>query len=162
MKRFTQTAPIRFALVAALALAGLAASAHCNKGGSGGAKKKAAEKIGNLSFHRDVKAAFALAKKSGKPIFLDFYADWCVNCKLFNKLAVRDKTLNAALQKAVLVKIYDTDAAFREYAKKPYFQELNSGLPFFVVLSPDGKPRWKTQDYRNVAGMVKALGAAVP
>ncbi len=92
-------------------------------------------------------------------MFIDFYADWCVNCKLWAKLAVRDARLNQALQKGVLLKIYDTDAIFSVYQKDARFRELTIGLPFFLVLNPDGSVRYKTQDYRDIDGMVRALSS---
>lgn len=115
------------------------------------------EKLSNLEFYRDVDFARRKARKENRPLFIDFYADWCVNCKLWNKLAVEDKDLNAALQKAILVKVYDTDKIFQRFKNNPEYEELNVGLPFFLILNPDGSTRWKTINYRDKAGMIRAL-----
>ncbi|MDE2089842.1 MAG: protein-disulfide reductase DsbD, partial [Gammaproteobacteria bacterium] len=42
-------------------------------------------------------AALAQAKAQGKPVMLDFYADWCVSCKELQQGAFRDPTVIAAL-----------------------------------------------------------------
>lgn len=127
---------------------------NANKAASG-----AVERVGNLVFHRDEPTARQQAKSEGRLLFIDFYADWCVNCKLWSKLAVKDQKLNTALQKAVLLKIYDTDAVFSTYQNDKRFGELLVGLPFFLILAPDGSVRYKSQDYKDVRGMVQALNS---
>ncbi|MDF5247484.1 thioredoxin family protein, partial [Vibrio parahaemolyticus] len=38
----------------------------------------------------DLEEQLALAKAAGKPVMLDFYADWCVACKEFEKYTFHD------------------------------------------------------------------------
>ncbi len=130
-------------------------TAYC--GGEKSEEKAKIEKMGNLTFYRQVKPAMTQARAENKPVFIDFYAHWCVNCKLFNKLAVKKGALNTALQKATLLKVYDTDAVFKDFRAKPDFKELKIGLPLFVILNPDGSLRWKTTDYKDSAGMIRNL-----
>lgn len=118
------------------------------------------ETVGPLRFYRDPDFALQLAQKKKSPVFIDFYADWCANCKDFTRLVNKDKALQSILKKAVLVKIYDTDPAFRKYSQDPRFPELRIGLPFFVVLEANGKLRWKTTDYRDTSGMGRAIREA--
>jgi len=116
------------------------------------------EIIGNLTFYRDKEFAFTLAEKENKPIFLDFFAEWCTNCKEFYKIANDNPELNQALSNSVILKIYDTDKEFDEYAEMSDFQELRIGLPFFAVLKSDGETLiWKTTDYKDSRGMIRAL-----
>ena len=115
------------------------------------------ETVGNLLFYRDEAYGLKKAKRENRPVFIDFYADWCVNCKLFQKDANKYQKLNAALQKAVLIKVYDTDPVFKTYQENPKYKELNQGLPLFLVLGPAGDLRFKTQDYKDHTGMIKAI-----
>jgi thiol:disulfide interchange protein DsbD len=108
-----------------------------------------------------VEAAFAEAREKGLPVFIDFYADWCTNCKDFYNLANENGELNGALRTgAVLLKIHDTDEAFHNYAKEEDFVELNIGLPFFAILSPDGELLWKSTNYRDSEGMIREIRRA--
>ncbi len=121
-------------------------------------QKKQSEMSGNLEWFRDREIVFQKAEKSGKPIFIDFYADWCTNCKEFQKLSISDLALNRALlENAVLWKIEDTDPIFEEYANDERFPELKIGLPFFVILSPKGDLIFKTNDYLATKRMIEQL-----
>lgn len=115
------------------------------------------EKTGNLSWYRKPEDAYRKARENGQKIFIDFYADWCTNCKKFSQLAIQDPALNEALSQSVLLKIYDTDKAYDTFAMDPQYQELNVGLPFFVILDTQGNFLYKTSDYQATKQMIKNL-----
>lgn len=112
---------------------------------------------GNLKWYRNKMDAMEIAQKEDKKIFIDFYADWCTNCKEFEKLTLSKPELNAALSKVVLYKVYDTDKEFDNFAKDQRFLELNVGLPFFVILSPNGELVFKTTDYLKTKEMIEFM-----
>jgi thiol:disulfide interchange protein DsbD len=134
-------------------------------GPSGRAQHPQIQVQGNLSWFRDFAVAKQHAEVVQQPIFVDFYATWCANCKEFERLALRHSQLNTALQQAVLVKIYDTDPIFPTFQQAPHFPELGGVggqpfLPLFAIYTPQGQFVWKGQDYRAVRTMIAQLERA--
>jgi thiol:disulfide interchange protein DsbD len=78
------------------------------KGGSGGLAMAAEQK--GLVFERvktvaELDARLAAARADGKPVMLDFYADWCVSCKEMEHYTFSDPKVLARLQHAVLLQV---------------------------------------------------------
>ena len=120
---------------------------------------------GNLRWLRDFPRAQQQARFEQKPLFVDFYATWCANCKAFERLTMRDSELNEALQQTVLAKIYDTDTVFGTFQQDHRFLELKGVggqpfLPLFAIYSPQGTLVWKGQDYQAVHTMIAQLDRA--
>jgi len=112
----------------------------------------------NLRWYRTEQSAYDLSHEKKLPIFVDFYADWCTNCKEFQKLTISNATLNQTLKdQAILWKVYDTDPIFEKFANDPRFTELKIGLPFFLVLDANGEVLFKTTDYLDTKGMIGAI-----
>ena len=123
------------------------------------------EMVANLQWWRDFAMAQQRARTEQRPLFVDFYATWCANCKAFQRLTVSDPQLHAALQEAILVKIYDTDAGFQILQGDPRYPELRGVggqplLPLFAIYSAQGVLVWKGQDYQAVHTIVAQLERA--
>jgi thiol:disulfide interchange protein DsbD len=116
------------------------------------------EQKGNLTWYLDKDAAYAAAKEKSKPVFIDFHADWCTNCKEFQKTTQNNKALNEALaNNAVLLKVYEGSATFKQFANDPKFPELKVGLPFFIITDKDNNLLYKTNDYLKSDEMIMFL-----
>lgn len=111
----------------------------------------------NLKIYRSFQEALEEAKKHQKPIFIDFYADWCTNCVEFSKLIEQDNDLNALLNKTIFLKILDTDPIFDYFSNQKGFEELQIGLPFFVILSSDDQILYKSVNYRDKENFRKVI-----
>ncbi|MGC9491762.1 protein-disulfide reductase DsbD [Vibrio genomosp. F10] len=51
----------------------------------------------------ELEAQLAIAKSNNQPVMLDFYADWCVACKEFEKYTFHQPDVEAQLQRFVLL-----------------------------------------------------------
>ncbi len=77
------------------------------KGGAGGSamaaeqKGLAFEKVRNVA---ELDARLAAARADGRPVMLDFYADWCVSCKEMERFTFSDPKVQARLADVVLLK----------------------------------------------------------
>lgn len=111
-----------------------------------------------ISWYRSFAAAQQVAQQTGKPIFIDFYASWCANCIAFKAEAANNSQLNQALrEKAVAVKLVDKEPEFEKFREHPEHRQLKIGLPYFAILSPDGKLLWSSTDYQATEQMVAVL-----
>lgn len=68
----------------------------------------------------DLDAHIAKASAAGKPVFVDFYADWCVYCKQLDRETFPKANVQAALQDFVLLKadVTDNDTLDKALLKK--------------------------------------------
>ena len=104
-----------------------------------------------------------VAIRENKTIFIDFFAYWCANCIEFEKLSVKNKKLNQSLNKAVLLKIYDTDPIFKKFRDDPKHRYLKTGLPYFAILRQNGDFFWNGTQYNAVetmSSMIKEVSTA--
>jgi thiol:disulfide interchange protein DsbD len=97
-------------------------------------RRRAAE---GLTWSHDEPAALALARAQGRPVILDFWADWCVACKELDRIAWADPGVRAEAARFVAVKVDGTDDT-------PAFQALTAkygivGMPTVVLI--DGRGR---------------------
>ncbi|HEU4626094.1 MAG TPA: protein-disulfide reductase DsbD [Pseudorhodoplanes sp.] len=98
----------------------------------------------------DLKQRVAAASAAGKPVMLDFYADWCVSCKEMEKYTFTDPSVQAALRNAVLLRADVTRNDADDQALLQHFGIF--GPPTIAFYDPSG------QEQRNfrVVGYMKA------
>ncbi|MEW7313286.1 protein-disulfide reductase DsbD [Buttiauxella gaviniae] len=79
----------------------------------------------------------ALANAKGKPVMLDFYADWCVACKEFEKYTFSDVQVQQQLANTVLLQADVTANNAQDAALLKHLQVL--GLPTIVFFDSTGR-----------------------
>jgi thiol:disulfide interchange protein DsbD len=116
------------------------------------------QKEAGIAWYRSFAEAQKVAQQTGKPIFIDFYASWCANCTAFKEETASNEQLNHALrEKAIAVKLVDKEPDFEKFRLNPEHRPLKVGLPYFAILTPDGKVTWSGTDYKATDKMVSVL-----
>jgi thioredoxin:protein disulfide reductase len=93
----------------------------------------------------DLDRAVADAKTAGKPVMLDFYADWCASCKEMERYTFTDPAVQAALGNAVLLQADVTANDDEDQALLKRFDIF--GPPTIAFFGSDGVER---KNYRLV------------
>ncbi|MGD9710052.1 MAG: thioredoxin family protein, partial [Halothiobacillaceae bacterium] len=81
--------------------------------------------------------ALAAAKAAGKPVMLDFYADWCVSCKEMEHNTFPDPAVQQAVAGAVLLQADVTRNSADDKALLKRFGLI--GPPAILFFTPDGQ-----------------------
>lgn len=73
-------------------------------------QSQTAKNIAGLEFKvvrtsKNLEQALQKAKSEGKPVLLNFYADWCVSCKELERLTLNDPTVQNKLQNYELIEV---------------------------------------------------------
>jgi thiol:disulfide interchange protein DsbD len=122
---------------------------------NGGGASAIAAKESALAFETiksvdDLNKRVAAATAAGRPVMLDFYADWCTSCKEMERYTFSDKTVQAALSNAVLL---HADVTKNDPADQQLLQHFGIfGPPTIAFYGPDGQER---RNFR-VVGYMKA------
>lgn len=80
--------------------------------------------------------ALAEARRTGKPIFVDFYTTWCGPCKYLDAVTYKDRRFVAESRKWVMVKV---DAEKNSANLKLAQKYKVSGFPSMIFLKSSGK-----------------------
>lgn len=82
------------------------------------------------------------ALQKGQPVFIDFTADWCLNCKFYEKTVLGAETIKAALkEKGVLLLKGDVTHEDSEHGKEATaaLEKFGrAGVPYYVLFRKPG------------------------
>ena len=87
----------------------------------------------------DLNRELAAAKQQGKPVMVDFYADWCVSCKEMEKYTFAKPEVQQALAGAVLLQADVTANDADDKALLKHFKLI--GPPSILFFDSTGTPR---------------------
>ncbi|MEY3137203.1 MAG: hypothetical protein RL580_935 [Pseudomonadota bacterium] len=117
--------------------------------------------VRSLEFQRiktvaDLDREVAAAAAAGRPVMLDFYADWCVSCKEMERYTFTDAAVQSALGNAVLLK---ADVTANDTDDQALLQRFGIfGPPTIAFWRADGVEQ---KNYRVVGFMPAAEFAKV-
>jgi len=104
--------------------------------------------------------ALERAGKAGRPVMLDFYADWCVECKRMERYTFADPKVIAALAGVELLQADVTDNDDLDQGLLKRFSLL--GPPALLFFDRDGKELrgWRFVGYKDASAFIKHVNGA--
>ena len=104
---------------------------------AGGAGQAAHAAFKRIKTAADLDRELATARAAGKPVLLDFYADWCVSCKEMERYTFSDPAVIAELQRFVLLQ---ADVTANDAEDQALMQGRFNipGPPAILVFDPAG------------------------
>ncbi len=108
-------------------------------GGSGGAAQAAHLEFKRIKTVADLEREVSAARAAGRPVMLDYYADWCVSCKEFEKYTFSDPVVIQSLSGTVLLQADVTANDAEDKALLKHFDLF--GPPTIIFYGTDGIER---------------------
>lgn len=96
------------------------------------------------------------ARETGQPVFVDFTAAWCLNCKVFEKVLKTDKVQGEFKAKNVVTVIADWTQKDREIGE--WLKKFNrAGVPLYLLYRP-GEEEPVVMDSLTPGNLLAELG----
>lgn len=106
--------------------------------------------VQRFSDMRQLQEQLKQAELDGKWVLLDFYADWCVSCKVMEKTVFAKPEVQAALTD---IRFLQADVTLNSAEQQKLMQELQiMGPPTFLFINPQGQE----QRQQRITGEVSA------
>ncbi|MBK79878.1 MAG: cytochrome C biogenesis protein [Gammaproteobacteria bacterium] len=97
------------------------------------------------------------ARAIGRPVLIEFTAEWCINCKVLEQTVYRDVRVTEAVRDARALPLR-ADLTRPDERLQAYLREFGgAGLPFAVVLDRHGRLHERLPDLFTADALVTAL-----
>lgn len=119
-------------------------------------------KTGSIEWTNYSDEALAEARKAGSPVFLDFTAEWCINCKTYERLVLATDAVGAKFAEKKVVALRadwtNTDDPVVSRALKSFGRV---GVPLYVLYRP-GEEQPVVLDALTTGGLIAELDRIKP
>ena len=106
-----------------------------------------------VEWEKDFPAAIERAQSEGKPVLVNFYADWCVWCKRLDSTTLRDAKVAALLSDRVIAVNLNVEGDGRELSN----EYRVDGLPTVLILDPSGREIGRIPGYMPPTGFLERV-----
>ena len=106
-----------------------------------------------VAWESDMPAALERARNEGKPVLVNFYADWCVWCKRLESTTLRDAKVASVLQNKVVPLSLNVEGDGKELSNEYQVD----GLPTIIVLDSGGREIGRIPGYMPPDSFLKRV-----
>jgi thiol:disulfide interchange protein DsbD len=110
----------------------------------------------SLPWVMDDEQGFEQAGLLGKPALMDFYADWCAECREMDKKTFQDTNVLQVLERFVLIRLDMTDVNSPRVQKWKDAYNL-IGMPTVIVFQEDGRELSRFAGYKSPEELLQFL-----
>ncbi len=122
---------------------------------SGGSSTSQVEQLEPGWIVNDVEGAFTRAALEGKPVLMDFYADWCVACVELDHNTYNQPEFLSRSEKFINLKLdFTSQNDWTRQMTKDYDVK---GMPTVIFFTPDGKEVKRFVGFKNAAGVASIM-----
>lgn len=112
-----------------------------------------------VEWMKDESAAVAAARKQGKPIVINFWAAWCVPCKMLNEKTLADRMVQGRIGANYIA--LDLDVTMNSDADEVLQAKYDAKtLPAILLVTADGEELGRVTKFVKASVLVELLDAA--